>query len=140
MRHRMHGRLLGRTSSERKALLSGLAQALIEHESIKTTLPKAKETRPVVEKLITGAKKGTLHRQRRAFAYLRDGASVRKLYKELAPRYAQRAGGYTRIIKAGFRYGDGAPMAIIELLERPEKVPSSTPPSSEKEHDTPKKK
>ena len=120
MRHRMHGRLLGRTSSERKALLSGLAQALIQHESIKTTLPKAKETRPVVEKLITMAKKGTLHQQRRAFAYLRDGASVRKLCQELAQRYAQRQGGYTRIVKAGFRYGDGAPMAIIELLERPD--------------------
>ena len=118
MRHRLQGRKLGRTVAERKALLSGLANALIRHESITTTLPKAKETRPVVEKLITMAKKGRLHDKRRVFAYLRDGDSVRKLCDELAKRYDQRHGGYTRIVKAGFRYGDGAALAIIELLDR----------------------
>ncbi|MBC6497613.1 MAG: 50S ribosomal protein L17 [Alphaproteobacteria bacterium GM7ARS4] len=118
MRHRMKGRMLGRTSSERRALLSSLANAIIEHESIKTTLPKAKEARPVVEKMITLAKKGTLHQRRQAFAFLRRGESVKKLWDELAQRYRSRQGGYTRIVKAGFRYGDGAAMAIIELMDR----------------------
>ncbi|CCG07873.1 50S ribosomal protein L17 [Pararhodospirillum photometricum] len=118
MRHRLSGRKLGRTSSERKALFAGLSVALIKHEQIKTTLPKAKELRPVVEKLITLGKKGTLHHRRQAFALLRDNDQVAKLFSVLAERYKDRNGGYTRVLKAGFRYGDAAPMAIIELVDR----------------------
>ena len=118
MRHGMHGRKLGRTSSHRKAMFANMAVALITHEQIKTTLPKAKELRPVVEKLITLGKKGSLHHRRQAFAQLRDDAAVAKLFDELATRYADRAGGYSRVLKAGFRYGDAAPMAVIELVDR----------------------
>ena len=118
MRHRLSGRKLGRTSSHRKALLKNMAAALIKHEQIKTTLPKAKELRPVVEKLITLAKRGDLHARRQVAAMLKEDKDVAKLFEVLGPRYAERAGGYTRVLKAGFRYGDMAPMAIIELVER----------------------
>ena len=118
MRHRMHGRKLNRTSTHRKAMFANMAAALIKHEQIKTTLPKAKELRPIAEKLITLGKKGGLHNRRRAFAMLRDDAMVAKLFDALADRYKDRSGGYTRVLKAGFRYGDAAPMAFIEFVDR----------------------
>jgi large subunit ribosomal protein L17 len=118
MRHRKSGRALNRTSSHRKAMLSNMAVALITHEQISTTLPKAKEMRRVVDKMITLGKRGTLHARRRAHAFLRDDASVGKLFGTLAERYKQRNGGYTRVLKAGFRYGDAAPMAVVELVDR----------------------
>ena len=118
MRHGMSGRKLNRTSSHRKALFSNMANALIKHEQIKTTLPKAKELRPVVEKLVTLGKRGDLHARRQAFAVLRDDGMTRKLFDTLAERYAGRQGGYTRVLKAGHRYGDAAPMAIIEFVDR----------------------
>lgn len=118
MRHGIKGRKLNRTSAHRKALFANMAQALIDKEQIKTTLPKAKEIRPIVEKLITLGKSGTLHDRRLAIAKLRDENLVNKLITTLSTRYADRKGGYTRIIKAGFRYGDNAPMAIIELVDR----------------------
>lgn len=118
MRHGMSGRKFNRTSSHRRAMFANMAAALIKHEQIKTTLPKAKDLRPVVEKLITQGKRGGLANRRRAFALLRDDAMVRKLFDYLAERYANRSGGYTRVLKAGFRYGDAAPMAIIELVDR----------------------
>ena len=118
MRHGMSGRKLNRTSSHRKALFSNMANALIKHEQIKTTLPKAKELRPVVEKLVTLGKRGNLHARRQAFAMLRDDGMTRKLFDTLAERYAERQGGYTRVLKAGHRYGDAAPMAIIEFVDR----------------------
>ena len=118
MRHRLSGRKLGRTSAHRKALLKNMAAALIKHEQIKTTLPKAKELAPHVEKLITLGKRGDLHARRQAFAELRDNAMVEKLFSTIAERYGSRQGGYTRIMKAGFRYGDAAPMAVIELVDR----------------------
>ncbi len=120
MRHGMKRRKLNRTASHRKALFVNMANALIKHEQIKTTLPKAKELKPVVDKLITLAKKGGLHRRRQAFARLRDDAMVAKLFSVLSDRYKERPGGYSRVLKAGFRYGDSAPMAIIELVERDE--------------------
>lgn len=118
MRHKIAGRKLNRTSSHRKAMLANLASALIKHEQIKTTLPKARELRPYVEKLITMGKKGGLHNRRRALSILPDDASVSKLFDTLSGRYAKRAGGYARILKAGFRFGDAAPMAMIELVDR----------------------
>ena len=118
MRHGMSGRKLNRTKAHRKALFMNLAQALIKHEQIKTTLPKAKDLRPIVEKLITLGKKGGLHNRRLAYAQLRDDVIVAKLFGPLAERYSQRPGGYTRVLKAGFRYGDAAPLAFIELVER----------------------
>ena len=118
MRHGKSGRRFNRSSSHRKAMLANLAVALIKHEQIKTTLPKAKDLRPVVEKLITLGKKGSLHARRQALAQLPDQAAVRKLFDVLASRYESRSGGYTRIIKAGFRYGDASPMAVIEFVER----------------------
>lgn len=120
MRHRMSGRKLNRTREHRKAMFSNMAAALIKHEQIKTTLPKAKDLRPIVEKLITLGKRGRLHDRRRAFAMLRDDATTAKLFDTLAERYADRSGGYTRVLKAGYRYGDTAPMAVIELVERDE--------------------
>ncbi len=120
MRHRISGRKLNRKSQHRKAMFSNMAAALIKHEQIKTTLPKAKELRPIVEKLITLGKRGTLHDRRRAFAALRDDATTAKLFETLGPRYQDRTGGYIRIIKAGFRYGDAAPMAMIEFVDRDE--------------------
>ena len=120
MRHRMRGRKLNRTSQHRKAMFSNMAAALIKHEQIKTTLPKAKELRPIVDKLITLGKKGRLHDRRRAFAFLRDDDMTAKLFETLGPRYQERNGGYTRVLKAGHRYGDSAPMAVIELVDRDE--------------------
>ena len=118
MRHGMSGRKLNRRSQARKALFASLAHALIKHEQIKTTLPKAKDLRPVAEKLITLGKRGDLHARRQAFAFLRDDKIVGKLFSTIAERYKTRNGGYTRVLKAGFRYGDSAPMAIIELVDR----------------------
>lgn len=120
MRHRKGGRKLNRTASHRSALLSSLANALIKHEQIVTTLPKAKELRRVADRLVTLAKKGDLAARRLAFSRLRDEAMVAKLFGTLGPRYADRPGGYTRVLKAGFRYGDSAPIAVIELVDRDE--------------------
>ena len=120
MRHRYSGRKLNRTSQHRQMLFRNMAQALIKHEQIVTTLPKAKELRPVVERLITLGKRGDLHARRLAHARLRDDAMTKKLFDILGPRYEERAGGYCRIMKAGFRYGDSAPMAVIELVDRDE--------------------
>ena len=120
MRHRNSGRKLNRTSSHRRAMFRNMATALLKHEQIKTTLPKAKELGPVVEQMITLGKRGNLHSRRQALCYLQDEAIVRKLFNGLAERYESRAGGYTRVLKAGFRYGDSAPMAYIELVDRDE--------------------
>ena len=118
MRHAKGYRRLNRTSEHRRALFANMAGSLIEHEQIKTTLPKAKELRPIVEKLITLAKRGDLHSRRQASARLKQTKSVTKLFETLGPRYADRQGGYVRVLKAGFRTGDMAPMAIIEFVER----------------------
>lgn len=118
MRHGMAGRKLGVTSSHRRAMFANMANALIKHEQIKTTLPKAKDLRRVVERLITLGKKGGLANRRKAFAELRDDAMVAKLFDSLAKRYANRSGGYTRVLKAGIRYGDAASVAFIELVDR----------------------
>jgi large subunit ribosomal protein L17 len=118
MRHARGYRRLNRTHEHRKALFSNMAGSLIEHEQIKTTLPKAKELRPIVEKLITLAKRGDLHARRQAAAMLKEDKDVAKLFDVLGPRYKDRQGGYIRVLKAGFRYGDMAPMAIIEFVER----------------------
>ncbi len=118
MRHGMSGRKLNRTSSHRKAMFDNMAAALIKHEQIKTTLPKAKELKPIVDKLITLGKRGGLHSRRQAIAMLGDSKLAAKLFDTLAPRYASRAGGYTRVLKAGFRHGDDAAMAYIELVDR----------------------
>jgi large subunit ribosomal protein L17 len=121
MRHGFAGRRLNRTTGHRDALLINLATALIKHEQIKTTLPKAKELRPYVEKLVTLGKRGgtNLHARRQALSQLRnDTTTVAKLFDTLAPRFAGRSGGYTRVMKAGFRYGDSAPMAVIEFVDR----------------------
>jgi large subunit ribosomal protein L17 len=114
----MSGRKFNRTKGHRRALLANLANALLKHEQIKTTLPKAKDLRPYVEKLITLGKHGTLHDRRQAAACLRDDVIVAKLFSTLAERYKTRSGGYTRVLKAGFRYGDAAPMGVIELVDR----------------------
>ncbi len=118
MRHGMSGRKLNRDSSHRKAMLQNMATALIKHEQIKTTLPKAKELKPYVEKLITLGKTGSLHARRQALSKIPEKKIVDKLFSTIAERYEDRAGGYTRVLKAGFRYGDAAPMAIIELVDR----------------------
>lgn len=120
MRHNKSGRKLNRNSSHRKAMFSNMTNSLFDHEIIKTTLPKAKELRRVAEPLITLAKSDSVANRRSAFARLRDKAMVGKLFTELAPRYKDRPGGYTRILKCGFRSGDAAPMAYIELVDRPE--------------------
>ena len=120
MRHRVGGRKLQRTSSHRAALFRNMAAALIKHEQITTTLPKAKELRPVVEKLITLGKRGDLHARRQAVSQIRDVAMVKKLFDVLGPRYKERNGGYCRILKAGFRYGDNAAVAVIEFVDRDE--------------------
>ena len=120
MRHHKSGRKLNRTSSHRAALFRNMASALIREEQIRTTLPKAKELRRVAEPLITMAKEPTLANRRLAFARLRDRAAVTKLFNELGPRFKNRAGGYLRILKFGFRAGDTAPMALVQLLDRPE--------------------
>ena len=118
MRHSKGYRRLNRTHEHRKALFSNMAGSLIEHEQIKTTLPKAKELRPIVEKLITLAKRGDLHARRLAASQLKEDQYVIKLFDVLGPRYIERKGGYTRVLRAGFRYGDMAPMAIIEFVDR----------------------
>jgi large subunit ribosomal protein L17 len=118
MRHQMSGRKFNRDYNARKALFLGLAKALIEREQIKTTLPKAKDLRSIVEKIITKAKVDDLAHRRKLNEFLRDETLVKKVFTILAPRYKSRPGGYTRVLKAGFRYGDAAPMAIIELLDR----------------------
>ena len=120
MKHRIKGKKLNRTSSHRKALFKNMAQALIKHEQIITTLPKAKTMKPIIDKLITLGKKGNIHARRRAFSQLRDNNMVSKLFGDLATRYADRQGGYTRVLKAGFRYGDAAAMAVLELVDRDE--------------------
>ena len=118
MRHGVAGRKLNVTSTHRQAMFRNMAVALLKHEQITTTLPKAKDLRPVVERLITLGKRGNLHARRQAMSMLHDRAITEKLFTTLAERYAQRPGGYTRVLKAGFRYGDAAPMALIELVDR----------------------
>ncbi len=136
MRHRKSGRKLNRDSANRRALFRSQAVALLKHEQIKTTLPKAKELRPIVERLITLGKKGGLHNRRQALAYLPEKAIVDKLFDTLAERYKERQGGYTRIIRAGFRYGDAAPMAVIELVDRdPDAKGTDAGPTAEESED-----
>ena len=118
MRHGVAGRKLGVTSAHRQAMFRNMAVALLKHEQITTTLPKAKELRPVAEKLITLGKRGGLHARRQAIAQMRDLAMVKKLFEVIGPRYKDRNGGYTRVLKAGYRYGDSAPVAVIEFVER----------------------
>ncbi len=118
MHHGFRGRRFSRTASHRKAMFANMAQALITHEQIMTTLPKAKDLRPIVEKLVTLGKRGDLHARRQAIAQIRSEEVVRKLFDVIAKRYAARNGGYLRIMKAGFRYGDAAPMAVIEFVDR----------------------
>jgi len=118
MRHGAAHRKLGRTASHRTAMFANMAASLIKHEQIVTTLPKAKELRPFVEKLVTLAKRGDLHARRQAISKIRDEDQVRKLFATLGPRYAERNGGYIRVLKAGFRHGDNAPMAVIEFVDR----------------------
>ena len=133
MRHRMSGRKLNRTSSHRKALFRNMSVALLKHEQIKTTLPKAKELRSIVDRLITLGKRGSLHARRQALSRLNnDRVIAEKLFSTLAERYADRDGGYTRVLKAGYRHGDNAPMAIIELVDRDEeaKGQDSGPPQN----------
>lgn len=122
MRHRKSGRKLGRNSSHRKAMYRNMAASLVRHETIRTTLPKAKELRRVIEPLITLAKEDGVGRRRVAFARLRDEAAVGKLFNDLGPRFRERPGGYLRILKMGFRRGDSAPMAVVQLLDQPEAV------------------
>jgi len=152
MRHGNSGRKLGVTTTHRKAMFANMAAALIKHEQIATTLPKAKELRGFVEKLITLGKGGTLANRRLAQSRLRDQEMLKKLFDVLGPRYQSRAGGYTRVLKAGFRYGDNAPMAIIELVDRDRSAKGKdsgpamdaeslvTPPAAEKKKAAPKKK
>lgn len=118
MRHGKSGRKLNRTSSHRKAMFANMASALIRHEQITTTLPKAKELKPIVDRLVTLGKRGDIHSRRLAIARIRDEDAVKKLFDTLAPRYEDRPGGYSRVLKTGFRYGDSAPMAVIELVAR----------------------
>jgi large subunit ribosomal protein L17 len=118
MRHGNTNRKLNRTASHRKAMFANMAAALIKHEQIVTTLPKAKDLRPIVEKLITLGKRGDLHARRQAIAQMKDETQVKKLFDVLGPRYQDRQGGYIRILKAGFRYGDNAPQAVIEFVDR----------------------
>lgn len=120
MRHAMNGRKFSRKSGHRVSMFANLAQALIKHEQITTTLPKAKDLRPVVERLVTLAKRGDMHARRLVMARLRDADLTNKLFSTLAERYKSRKGGYTRVLKAGFRYGDMAPLAIIEFVDRDE--------------------
>src|ERR1051325_5410121 len=120
MRHGNAHRKLNRKPEHRRAMFANMAAALIKHEQIVTTLPKAKDLRPIVEKLVTLGQRGDLHARRQAVAQIRDVAMVKKLFEVLGPRYKDRAGGYTRILKAGFRYGDNAPVGVIELVDRDE--------------------
>jgi large subunit ribosomal protein L17 len=128
MRHKNSGRRLGRKSPHRRAMYRNLAASLLVHETVRTTLPKAKELRRVVEPLITLAKEDGASRRRLAFDRLRDDAAVGRLFTELGPRFKSRPGGYLRILKIGFRVGDSAPMAIVQLLDQPEKVPEVKEP------------
>ena len=134
MRHGVSGRKFSKTTSHRKAMFSNMANALIKHEQIKTTLPKAKDLRPIVERLITLGKKGGLANRRLAFAQLRDDAMVTKLFTVLADRYKDRQGGYSRVLKAGFRYGDAAAMGVIELVDRDV---AATPGARHRDRDAP---
>ena len=118
MRHGKSGRKLSRTSSHRKAMFANMSASLITHEQIVTTLPKAKELRPIVEKLVTLGKRGDMHARRQVAAQIRDEAAAKRLFDTVAPRYSERNGGYLRIMKAGFRFGDNAPMAVIEFVDR----------------------
>jgi large subunit ribosomal protein L17 len=118
MRHGFRGRRFNRSASHRTAMFANMSAALIKHEQIVTTLPKAKDLRPVVEKLVSLAKKGGLHARRQAISQVRDETQVKKLFDVLGPRYSSRSGGYLRIMKAGFRHGDSAPMAVIEFVDR----------------------
>ncbi|WBQ11403.1 50S ribosomal protein L17 [Hyphomonadaceae bacterium ML37] len=118
MRHGVAHRKLNRTASHRRAMFANMASSLIEHEQIVTTLPKAKELKPIMDKLITLAKRGDLHARRQAIAKIRNKDQVAKLFATLGPRYQERQGGYTRVLKAGFRHGDNAPLAVIELVDR----------------------
>jgi large subunit ribosomal protein L17 len=118
MRHGKSGRKFSRTASHRKAMFANMAAALIQHEQIATTLPKAKDLRPIVEKLVTLAKRGDLHARRQAISQIRDLGMVQKLFETIGPRYKERAGGYLRVLKAGFRHGDSAPLAVIEFVDR----------------------
>ncbi|MCC5997091.1 MAG: 50S ribosomal protein L17 [Oceanicaulis sp.] len=118
MRHGVAHRKLNRTASHRRAMFANMAASLIEHEQIVTTLPKAKELKPIMDKLITLAKRGDLHARRQAIAKIRNKDQVAKLFATLGPRYQERNGGYTRVLKAGFRHGDNAPLAVIELVDR----------------------
>ena len=118
MRHNNRGRKFHRTAEHRKAMFANMSAALIKHEQITTTLPKAKELRPIVEKLVTLGKRGDLHARRQAIAQIRDVAMVKKLFDVLGPRYKERNGGYTRVLKAGFRFGDSAAVAVIEFVDR----------------------
>jgi len=126
MRHRKSGRKLGRNSSHRTAMYRNMAASLVQHETIKTTLPKAKELRRVVEPLITLAKKDGVAQRRLAFSRLRDDAAVGKLFNELGPRFKDRPGGYLRILKIGYRAGDSAPMALVQLLDQPDSPETAT--------------
>ena len=130
MRHRLKGRKLNRTSAHRKAMFKNLAASLIKYEQITTTLPKAKDLRPIFEKMITIAKKGSLHARRQLLSKLPRDVNINKLFEEFPKRYKNRAGGYTRILKKGIRFGDAAPLAVIELVDRDE---------NEKNQDVPKK-
>ncbi len=133
MRHRKSGRHLNRTSAHRKAMFRNMAVSLFEHELIKTTVPKAKELRRVVEPLITLAGTDSVANRRLAFARLRDKVAVGKLFSELGPRYLERPGGYVRLLKCGYRIGDKAPMAFVELVDRP--IPETTDDDDLEEHD-----
>ena len=124
MRHGIAHRKLGRTTAHRTAMFANMSASLIKHEQIVTTLPKAKELRPFVEKLVTLAKRGNLHARRQAISQVRDVEQVGKLFAVLGPRYADRNGGYLRILKMGFRNGDNAPMALVTLMDRPEQAPA----------------
>lgn len=137
MRHGIKGRKLNRTSSHRTAMLANMAAALIKHEQITTTLPKAKELRRFMDRLITLAKRGNLHSRRLAMSRVRDETMVKKLFDVLGERYEQRSGGYTRVLKAGFRHGDSAPRAVIELVDRDvDAKGQDSGPSQEKESDS----
>jgi large subunit ribosomal protein L17 len=138
MRHRNQGRKLGRTSAHREAMFANMTAALIKHEQIKTTLPKAKELRPIVEKLVTLSRRGggDLHARRQALARVKDEVQVRKLFDVIGPRYAERPGGYTRVLKAGFRFGDNAEMAFIEFLDRDESAKGLDSGPTEKDEDS----
>ena len=136
MRHGVAHRKLNRTASHRKAMFANMAASLIEHEQIVTTLPKAKELKPIMDKLVTLAKRGDLHARRQAISQIRNKDQVAKLFETLGPRYAERNGGYTRVLKAGFRHGDNAPMAVIELVDRDPEAKGAGDRAREAELDT----